>query len=55
MSPAPRCTLDPMKLKSWCLFLIAATGPLFAQLSPAAAWATHAANEYQAYPECRLS
>lgn len=31
------------------LFLLAAA-PAFAQLSPTATWATHAANEYQAFP-----
>jgi acetyl esterase/lipase len=29
---------------------LALAAPIFAQLSPAAAWATHAANEYQTYP-----
>jgi acetyl esterase/lipase len=39
-----------MKLKFWSGFLIAAAVPAFAQLSPSAAWATHAASEYQVYP-----
>lgn len=30
--------------------LVLFVAPLFAQLSPTAAWATHAANEYQTYP-----
>jgi len=32
------------------LLLFAIAAPLFGQLSPSATWATHAANEYQAYP-----
>jgi acetyl esterase/lipase len=39
-----------MKLNTWSVLLIAAAAPGFAQLSPSAAWATHAANEYQTYP-----
>jgi acetyl esterase/lipase len=39
-----------MKPKFWFVLLIAAAAPGFAQLSPSATWATHAANEYQAYP-----
>jgi len=35
--------------RKWIAFWIAAV-PLFAQLSPTATWATHAANEYQVYP-----
>jgi acetyl esterase/lipase len=31
-------------------FLIASMQPAFAQLSPSAAWATHAVNEYQVFP-----
>jgi acetyl esterase/lipase len=34
----------------WAASLIVLAAPGFAQLSPAAAWATHAANEYQMYP-----
>ncbi|MBZ5579003.1 MAG: alpha/beta hydrolase [Acidobacteriia bacterium] len=32
------------------LLLLALAAPAFSQLTPAATWATHAANEYQAYP-----
>ncbi len=39
-----------MKPKLWFAFLLAGVAPGFAQLSPSAAWATHAANEYQVYP-----
>jgi acetyl esterase/lipase len=39
-----------MKSTLWSALLVAAAAPGFAQLSPAAAWATHAANEYQMYP-----
>ncbi len=39
-----------MKPRFWSVLLIAAASPGFAQLSPSAAWAIHAANEYQAYP-----
>jgi acetyl esterase/lipase len=39
-----------MKPKLWFVFLIAGAALGFAQLSPSAAWATHAANEYRAYP-----
>jgi acetyl esterase/lipase len=39
-----------MKPILWSALLVAAAAPGFAQLSPTAAWATHAANEYQMYP-----
>ena len=32
------------------ILLAAAVQPAFAQLSPSAAWATHAQNEYQVFP-----
>ena len=38
-----------MKTALW-LLLSAVSLPSFAQLSPTAAWATHASNEYQVYP-----
>jgi acetyl esterase/lipase len=39
-----------MKLNCWFALLTALATPGFAQLSPQALWATHAANEYQVYP-----
>ncbi len=39
-----------MKSTLWSALLVAAATPGFAQLSPAAAWVTHAANEYQMTP-----
>jgi acetyl esterase/lipase len=39
-----------MKSTPWFALLTAVATPGFAQLSPQALWATHAANEYQAYP-----
>jgi acetyl esterase/lipase len=39
-----------MKSILWSALIVAVATPGFAQLSPAAAWATHAANEYQMTP-----
>jgi acetyl esterase/lipase len=39
-----------MKLNCWFALLTALAAPAFGQLSPQALWATHAANEYQVYP-----
>src|SRR3984957_12708416 len=39
-----------MKSTPWFALLTAVATPGFAQLSPQALWATHAANECQAYP-----
>jgi len=39
-----------MKSILWSALLVAAVTPAYSQLSPSAAWATHAANEYQMTP-----
>jgi|SRR5579862_659455 len=39
-----------MKSNLWTLVLLALAAPLFAQLSPSATWATHAASDYQITP-----
>jgi acetyl esterase/lipase len=36
--------------KKWICGMLLAAGPMFAQLSPSAAWAAHAANDYQVFP-----
>lgn len=35
--------------KTWICGMLLAAGPVFAQLSPSATWATHAANDYQVF------
>jgi len=36
--------------KKWICGILLAVAPVFAQLSPSATWATHAANDYQIFP-----